>query len=316
MAWVSLAIRVALALVFGTAGIAKILDLQASSKAITDFGFPVWLAHPLGIGPPLIEVLTAVLLLLTRSARIGAIGALALLLAFSATIAVNIALGRRPECHCFGQVHSEPTCQPSSCADGYSCTNNSGICTCDNLCGTSCCPSGGTCRGSTCCSSSQTCANGTCVTTCASGETPYGTTCCSSGQTCSNGACVTSCPSGETPCGTTYCSSGQTCSNGSCVANPCDDCVALNGPGCTFCGGCGQSVGCCPPGTYCLDATRGACCPQGATGASVCSSYGESFCCNPGYTCCPNTLVSYASYYCCPPGETCYSGPGGGSVVN
>jgi len=30
------------------------------------------------------------------------------LLSFSAAIAINIGLGRKPECHCFGQIHSEP----------------------------------------------------------------------------------------------------------------------------------------------------------------------------------------------------------------
>ena len=38
----------------------------------------------------------------------GAIGALALLMLFVAGIGYNLARGRQPECHCFGQVSSQP----------------------------------------------------------------------------------------------------------------------------------------------------------------------------------------------------------------
>jgi thiol-disulfide isomerase/thioredoxin len=97
-----------LAAVFATAGLAKLLDLKGSQKAITDFGLPQWLVKPLGFGLPGAEIIVACLLLPVRSAWIGAIGALILLLVFTAAIAINLALGRKPDCHCFGQVHSEP----------------------------------------------------------------------------------------------------------------------------------------------------------------------------------------------------------------
>jgi methylamine dehydrogenase accessory protein MauD len=38
----------------------------------------------------------------------GAVGALALLLLFVAGIGINLAYGRKPDCHCFGQLHSAP----------------------------------------------------------------------------------------------------------------------------------------------------------------------------------------------------------------
>src|SRR6185312_17010310 len=44
----------------------------------------------------------------TRSARWGALGALILLLLFVIGIAASLARGRRPDCHCFGQLHSAP----------------------------------------------------------------------------------------------------------------------------------------------------------------------------------------------------------------
>jgi methylamine dehydrogenase accessory protein MauD len=43
----------------------------------------------------------------------GALGALVLLLLFVAGIGFNLARGRTPECHCFGQLHSEPVGWPT-----------------------------------------------------------------------------------------------------------------------------------------------------------------------------------------------------------
>lgn len=102
-----LAIRTVLAVVFFAAGLAKLCDLKGSRKAVKDFGSPQWLASPLGIALPALEIIVAVLLIPMRFALWGAVGALALLLAFIVAIAVNMALGRKPKCHCFGQVHSE-----------------------------------------------------------------------------------------------------------------------------------------------------------------------------------------------------------------
>jgi hypothetical protein len=42
------------------------------------------------------------------SAWWGALGALALLLVFVAAIGVSLARGRKPDCRCFGQLHSSP----------------------------------------------------------------------------------------------------------------------------------------------------------------------------------------------------------------
>jgi hypothetical protein len=41
------------------------------------------------------------------------LSALSLLLTFVAGISINLALGRKPECHCFGQIHSEPVGWPT-----------------------------------------------------------------------------------------------------------------------------------------------------------------------------------------------------------
>jgi peroxiredoxin len=100
--------RLILAIVFGIAGIAKAVDRDGTRKALIDFGAPERLATSLWWGLPLIEILVAVALLPLDSAWFGGIGALALLLIFTIGIGVNLARGQSPDCHCFGQLHSEP----------------------------------------------------------------------------------------------------------------------------------------------------------------------------------------------------------------
>lgn len=100
--------RPLLAAVFFLAGVPKLFDRAGFRKALTGFGVPPWLAQPLGIVLPLTELTVAVTLIPARSAWLGAVGALSLLLAFIIGISINLARGRRPECHCFGQLHSAP----------------------------------------------------------------------------------------------------------------------------------------------------------------------------------------------------------------
>ncbi len=100
--------RLLLAAVFAVAGLGKLMDPKGSRQAMRDFGLPVWLANPVGIVLPVVELSVAVLLLDVSWAWSGGVGALALLMAFIAGIAVNIAKGRRPNCRCFGQIHSRP----------------------------------------------------------------------------------------------------------------------------------------------------------------------------------------------------------------
>src|SRR5215208_1706425 len=49
-----------------------------------------------------------VALIPTPTAWWGAVGALALLLLFAMGIVLNLARGHKPDCHCFGQIHSAP----------------------------------------------------------------------------------------------------------------------------------------------------------------------------------------------------------------
>jgi thiol-disulfide isomerase/thioredoxin len=100
--------RLLLALVFAVAGAAKLADREGSRQAIVDFGVPSALAAPLGLLLPLAELAVAATLLPASTAWWGALGALALLSVFVVGISLNLARGRKPDCHCFGQLHSAP----------------------------------------------------------------------------------------------------------------------------------------------------------------------------------------------------------------
>src|SRR5919107_2092013 len=100
--------RLVLAAVFTLAGLAKLADLKGSRQAIIEFGVPSAIAAPLGLLLPLAELSVAASLLAASTAWWGALGALALLSAFVVGITYNLTRGRKPECHCFGQLHSAP----------------------------------------------------------------------------------------------------------------------------------------------------------------------------------------------------------------
>ena len=100
--------RLALAAVFAVAGVGKLADREGSRKAMLDFGVPASIAGVAGLALPIVEIAIALLLLPVATAVWAAIGALVLLLAFIGGIAYNLSKGRTPDCHCFGQIHSEP----------------------------------------------------------------------------------------------------------------------------------------------------------------------------------------------------------------
>jgi len=103
-----LAARLLLAVVFLLAGVSKLRDRQGSSKAFRDFGLPPGLARPLSslLGPA--EIVIAVALFPLAFAWYAACAAFGLLSVFIVGIGVNLARGRKPDCHCFGQLHSAP----------------------------------------------------------------------------------------------------------------------------------------------------------------------------------------------------------------
>lgn len=103
-----LAARLLLAAVFLLAGAAKLADLVGSSKAFIGFGLPRRLALILSLLLAPAEIVVAVALIPLTMAWYGACGALALLSIFIIGIGISLARGRKPDCHCFGQLHSAP----------------------------------------------------------------------------------------------------------------------------------------------------------------------------------------------------------------
>jgi thiol-disulfide isomerase/thioredoxin len=100
--------RLFLAAVFGLASATKLADIRGSRAAVAGFGVPERLASALGTLLPFAELAIAAALLPAGSARVGALGAVALLSVFVVAIARSMIRGEAPACHCFGQLHSEP----------------------------------------------------------------------------------------------------------------------------------------------------------------------------------------------------------------
>src|SRR6266702_4602650 len=105
---VLLVARLLLAAVFAVAGVAKLADRAGTAQSIMDFGMPSLLARPIALLLPLWELACAAALIPSTTARWGAIATLATLLVFIAAIGVSLTRGRRPDCHCFGQLRSQP----------------------------------------------------------------------------------------------------------------------------------------------------------------------------------------------------------------
>src|SRR5262245_26939926 len=99
--------RLVLAVVFGVAGAAKIADRAGARKSLVDFGVPASLARPVAGLLPVVEIACAAAVL-SSFVWWGAAGSLALLVLFIAGIGTSLALGRKPNCRCFGQLHSSP----------------------------------------------------------------------------------------------------------------------------------------------------------------------------------------------------------------
>jgi peroxiredoxin/uncharacterized membrane protein YphA (DoxX/SURF4 family) len=105
--------RVLLAIVFGVAGVAKLLDRAGTRDALRNFRVPPRLVPSFAILLPAGELLVALSLFRSGFAWWGALGAFLLLLVFIAAISLNLAQGRKPKCRCFGQLHSAPVGWPT-----------------------------------------------------------------------------------------------------------------------------------------------------------------------------------------------------------
>lgn len=103
-----LAGRLILSTVFAIAGTVKLADQAGTRRTLVAFGLSETLTPLVALLLPLSELAVTALLLPATTAAAGAVVALALLLVFCAAIAVAMAHGRAPDCHCFGQLRSAP----------------------------------------------------------------------------------------------------------------------------------------------------------------------------------------------------------------
>jgi peroxiredoxin len=111
-------LRVVLGVVFSVASAGKLLDLAGSRRAVEEFGLSRGMAAVGGTVLPLVELAIAAGLIVTPSARWAGLAALALLLVFVLAIARLMRRGEAPDCHCFGQIHSEPAGAPTLIRNG------------------------------------------------------------------------------------------------------------------------------------------------------------------------------------------------------
>lgn len=103
-----LTIRLVLFVILAVAGIAKLLDREGSEKAVAAFGTPEPFIKTFAVLIPIAELIFAFCLLFVTYSWIGAAGALLLMVTFIGGMLIQMIKGEAPDCHCFGQVHSEP----------------------------------------------------------------------------------------------------------------------------------------------------------------------------------------------------------------
>ena len=103
-----LLIRLVLAAVFLLAGIGKLLDRAGSEEALRSFDVPRPLVKPAAAVLPWAELAIAIAFLFNSVSWYAAFSAAALLAVFSVVMLWQIQKGNAPDCHCFGQIHSEP----------------------------------------------------------------------------------------------------------------------------------------------------------------------------------------------------------------
>jgi peroxiredoxin len=110
--------RFLLAFVFLLAGATKLVDPAGLRKATREFGLPAVLAPPVILLLPLVELAVVVALIPARLAWYGSCGALVLLSGFLIVIGIAMARGRKPDCRCFGRLHSKPVSGATLLRDG------------------------------------------------------------------------------------------------------------------------------------------------------------------------------------------------------
>lgn len=100
------AARLVLAGTFVLAAFGKLADRRRGADAVAAFGVPERLSAPAAALLPFAELAVAAALVEPVLARWGAVGAIVLLGAFTAAMAVTLVRGQPPNCNCFGTFGS------------------------------------------------------------------------------------------------------------------------------------------------------------------------------------------------------------------
>ncbi|WP_329494560.1 MauE/DoxX family redox-associated membrane protein [Kitasatospora herbaricolor] len=101
--WIGTVVRLALAVVWGWAGLAKISDPAEAAQAVRAYEIlPESLVKPVGYALPFLEVALAVLLVIGLGVRVVAVVSALLLLTFIAGITSAWVRGISIDCGCFG----------------------------------------------------------------------------------------------------------------------------------------------------------------------------------------------------------------------
>jgi peroxiredoxin len=100
--------RLVLAAVFVVAAVAKLADQAGTRRVLSELRLPNAATAFLALGIPLAEAAIAAALIPDATAPSGAIAAIALLAVFAVGITHALLNDRRPECNCFGSLHSKP----------------------------------------------------------------------------------------------------------------------------------------------------------------------------------------------------------------
>ncbi len=103
-----LVVRGLLTAVFVLAGVTKLADLRGAREAAVGFGVPASTAGSASVALSVLELAIGGAFVPVGSARFAAVTAGVLLIGLTSVVVFGLARGRRPDCHCFGQVHSAP----------------------------------------------------------------------------------------------------------------------------------------------------------------------------------------------------------------
>jgi peroxiredoxin len=108
IAFVGIAARMALAAIFIVAAAAKLRDRAGARQAVADFGLPAALVGPIAQSLPYSEIVLAIGLIPAATSWWAAWGVFLMLAGFTTGMVVNLLRGRKPACHCFGEMDSAP----------------------------------------------------------------------------------------------------------------------------------------------------------------------------------------------------------------